>query len=94
MEIEFMKDLIMPMVLAGCLVIGYLLKNFAPGDNKWIPVIVTCLGAIFACFSARAIEFDIVIAGMVTGLASTGLHQLLKETFGLGKTKTYEKHKD
>ena len=87
-----MKELIMPIVLAGCLVIGYLLKNFAPGDNKWIPLIVTCLGAIFACLSTKSIEFNIIVAGMVTGLASTGLHQVLKETFGLGKTKKYERN--
>ena len=91
MDLEFMKDLIIPIVLAGCLVVGYLLKNFAPSDNKWIPLIVTCLGAIFACFSTRDIEFNILVAGAVTGLASTGLHELLKETFGLGKTKKYEK---
>lgn len=91
MELDFMTDMIMPVVLAGCLVIGYLLKNFAPGDNKWIPVIVTCLGIVFACWATRSIEFTVVIAGMVTGLASTGLHQLLKETFGLGKTKEVKK---
>lgn len=86
-----MKDLIMPMVLAGCLVVGYLLKNFAPGDNKWIPLIVTCLGAVFACLSTMTVEFNTIVAGAVTGLASTGFHQLLKETFGLDGTKKYDR---
>lgn len=91
MDLDFMVKMIVPIVLAACLVVGYLLKNFAPNDNKWIPVIVTILGAVIGCIAFKGITLEAVVAGAVTGLASTGMHQLLKETFGLGKTKVYKK---
>lgn len=79
MNLDFITEMIMPLALAGCLVVGYLVKNFMPNDNKWIPLIVTVVGILIACWSAKSVEAQTIIAGAVTGLASTGLHQAFKQ---------------
>lgn len=89
---DFIKEFFIPIVLVACLVIGYLMKNFMPTDNKWIPLTVTILGAIFGCLSKQSITFEIIVAGAVTGLASTGLHQLFKQFIDDG-TIIYERKK-
>lgn len=79
MSLDFIMEMLIPMALAGCLVVGYLVKNFLPNDNKWIPLIVSITGVLIACWSARSIEPQTIIAGAITGLASTGLHQAFKQ---------------
>lgn len=49
MSLDFIMEMLIPMALAGCLVVGYLVKNFLPNDNKWIPLIVTIVGVLIAC---------------------------------------------
>lgn len=79
MSLDFIMEMLIPMALAGCLVVGYLVKNFLPNDNKWIPLIVTIVGVLIACWSARSVAVQTVVAGALTGLASTGLHQAFKQ---------------
>lgn len=76
---NFLTQYYIPIVLVACLVIGYLMKKFMPTDNKWIPLTVTVLGAVFACLADQHITFELVVSGAVSGLASTGLHQLFKQ---------------
>lgn len=68
-----------PIVLVACLVVGYLMKNFMPTDNKYIPLTVTMLGAVLGCITMQGITLEAIVAGAVTGLASTGLHQAFKQ---------------
>lgn len=76
---DFITEYYIPIVMVACLVIGYLMKNFMPTDNKWIPLTVTIIGAIIGCIAQQSISLESVVAGAVTGLASTGLHQLFKQ---------------
>jgi hypothetical protein len=55
------------------------MKQFMPTDNKWIPLTVTILGAVLGCIASKGISLEAVVAGAVSGLASTGLHQLFKQ---------------
>ena len=76
---DFLTQYYIPIVLVACLVVGYLMKQFMPADNKWIPLTVTILGAILGCIASKGIALEAVVAGAVSGLASTGLHQLCKQ---------------
>ena len=51
-------------------------------DNKYIPTILAALGAMGACAAKSGVSLDIVVSGMLTGLASTGLHQAFKQMMG------------
>ncbi len=84
MDLSFMEEMLAPVVMAACLVAGFVLKNWCPTDNKWIPTILVALGAVLSCVADGAISLESIVAGAVTGLASTGLHQAFKQTLGLG----------
>jgi len=88
---EIIKELMIPIVVVGCFVVGYIVKKFMPNDNKWIPLIVTVLGVALACWIEMKITPEVVVAGAVSGLASTGVHQFAKEVLGLDGTKRVEK---
>ena len=79
MDLEFIIDLYIPVVMVICLCVGFVLKKFVPADNKFIPLILMILGAIIACIYSGGFSIDHIAAGMVTGLASVGLHQVFKQ---------------
>lgn len=85
MDISWIKDMYVPIILVACLVVGYVLKRWIKDvDNKWIPTVVTVLGAVLGAV-LNGVGIEQVVAGAVTGLASTGLHQLFKQLID-GKT--------
>lgn len=86
MNLEFLTNLYIPLVIAVCLVVGYLMKKFLPTDNRYIPLTVTVLGAVLGCIDAHAITLVAIASGMISGLASTGLHQIFKQILKLDDT--------
>ncbi len=72
----------MPVVLMACLCVGYCIKHIAWLErisNEYIPAIMLLLGAILACIADQGITLNIVVSGGITGLASTGFHQIFKQ---------------
>ena len=83
MDITFLNDYVVLVVVGICLCIGYVLKNSFPKlDNKYIPLIMAILGVVLNVWIAKEITPDILLAGMISGLSSTGLHQTLKNIIG------------
>lgn len=77
---EIFDSYIIPVIVGLCLIVGYLVKNFTGADNKWIPVIVTVLGVGLALWmNWPTITPEVLLGGAISGLASTGLHQLFKQ---------------
>ena len=79
MDLSFIQEMYIPIVLVICLCIGYVFKKWMPGDNKWIPTIMLVIGAVLGCIAAKGINLEAIGAGAFTGLASTGLHQLFTQ---------------
>ena len=94
MNLEFLTNLYIPLVIAVCLVVGYLMKKFLPTDNKYIPLTVTILGAVLGCIDAHAITLVAIASGAVSGLASTGLHQIFKQIMKLNDVEEVKGFKD
>ena len=79
-NLEFLRDLYVPIVMAICLCVGYILKHWLKDvNNKIIPTVLAVLGAVCACINAGGVTLEAVTAGAVTGLASTGVHQVFKQ---------------
>lgn len=79
-KLQFLQDLYIPIVMVICLSVGYVLKHWIKDvDDRIIPTVLAILGAVCACINAWDISLDLIGAGAVTGLASTGLHQLFKQ---------------
>ena len=83
MDLEFIINLYIPIVMVICLCIGFVWKRFLPTDNKFIPLVLMILGAIIACIYNKGISIDHIAAGMVTGLAAVGLHQVFAQLIGV-----------
>lgn len=65
-------------IVAVCFVIGYVIKNsaiFGRIPNQNIPLICTLAGVIFGLIMI-GFNADGIIIGAVSGLASTGIHQM------------------
>lgn len=71
----------MPVVLGICLCAGYIVKQWIDDiDNKYIPTICAVLGIVLAAWLSNwEVTPQIALSGMVSGLASTGLHQLFRQ---------------
>lgn len=79
---EFLNDYIVLIVMGICLCIGYVLKNIVPTEkvNKYIPLIMAVLGVgLNVWVNGFAFSPEILLGGLASGLASTGMHQVFKQ---------------
>ena len=78
---EFLNEFMLPVVLGICLCIGYIIKKWIKDvDNKYIPTIVAVLGvALSIWISGWQITPEAILSGMISGLGSTGMHQVFKQ---------------
>lgn len=78
---EFLNEFMLPVVLGLCLCVGYVVKKWISDvDNKYIPTIVAVLGVVLSIWiSGWQITPEVILSGMISGLASTGMHQVFKQ---------------
>lgn len=78
---EFLNAYVIPEILVLCLLLGFIIKLWIKDvDNRWIPTIVAVVGAGTAVLmNMDAVTIDVIVGGAVSGLASTGLHQMFKQ---------------
>lgn len=76
MDLSFMSNYTVAVVVGICLVTGYIAKKWVKDlDNKYIPTIVAVLGVTVNVWITGTLTPDVILAGAFSGLASTGLHQ-------------------
>ena len=77
---EFLQNYSVPVIVGICLCVGFIIKHsldFIP--NKFIPLILGILGLIInILINLHSVTAEVVLAGMFSGLASTGLHNAFK----------------
>ena len=79
---EFLNEYSVLVIVGICLCIGFILKNIVMTDkiNKFIPLIVAVIGVVVnAWLNTWTVTPEILLSGMFSGLASTGMHQLFKQ---------------
>lgn len=81
MDLSMLSEYLVIVVVGICLCVGYVIKNsldFIP--NKYIPLIMLILGTTVNVLINWNVGIDakVILAGMLSGLASTGLHQAFK----------------
>ena len=78
---EILDAYLVPVIVALCLIVGYIIKHWIKdADNRIIPTVVTLVGAAAAiAMNWGAVTVEIIVSGAVSGLASTGLHQMFKQ---------------
>lgn len=82
MEFGFLGDYVVIAVVLICLCVGYVIRNIIPTDkvNKFIPLIMAVLGLFLNIWmNSWSVTPEVVLGGLASGLASTGLHQMFKK---------------
>lgn len=81
MDITFLTEYMAPVIIGLCLCVGYVVKHWvADVDNKIIPTLCAVLGVAVAVWTHWGnITPEVVLTGLASGLASTGLHQVFKQ---------------
>lgn len=81
MDLSYIRQMYVPIVMAACLVIGYCIKHISWLDkvsNQYIPTLLAVAGAVLTCIDAGNVSLHYIVAGAVTGLASTGLYEAFR----------------
>lgn len=74
---EIITQYSVPVIVGICLCVGYVIKNVIPTDkiNRFIPLIMAILGLALNIWINLMVTPEILLGGLFSGLASTGLHQ-------------------
>lgn len=95
MDISFLFEYINPLILGICLLVGFALKTaFDWFPNKYIPLSALVLGLLIALLMnlGKDINAEVVLGGMISGLASTGLYEMMRNLLDKnGKKDTEQK---
>lgn len=91
-------------VVLACFVIGYVIKHYTSIANNYIPLIMIGIGVIINTLlniPAATAEEDgsgitvvTVLIGAVSGLASSGLYEMLAKSLGLKNEEKEKEDKD
>lgn len=84
MDLTFLNDYLVIVVVGICLCIGYVIKkSISVIPNKYIPLIMAVLGVVLNVWmNSFSFTPEILLGGLFSGLASTGLHQVFKQLIG------------
>lgn len=80
MDITVLTQYFSIIVVGICLCVGYVIKtslDFIP--NKYIPAIMLVLGTVInVLMNLHGISAEVILSGMFSGLASTGMYEMFK----------------
>lgn len=84
MDITFLIDFAVPIIVGICLCIGYILKEVVKTDkiNRFIPLIMGVLGVVINIWINLQFTPSVLLGGLVSGLASTGLYEAFRNLIG------------
>lgn len=81
-DLTFLMEFIDPITLGICLCIGFALKYakiFQKFGNQYIPLSMLILGCIIGIVTHIGnVNEEVVLGGMISGLASTGLYEMMR----------------
>ena len=86
MDISELREYVVVIVLGICLCVGYILKNLIPTDkiNRFIPLIMGVLGVLLNMWISWGVTPEIILGGLISGLASTGLYETFRNMISGG----------
>ena len=80
MNMDFLSNMAVPLIVGICLCIGYIIKNIVPNDriNRFIPLAMGVLGVAINIWVNKSFTAEILLGGLFSGLASTGLYEMFR----------------
>ena len=90
MNLDFLLGYINLVTLGICLCVGFALKSarlFQRLGNQYIPLIMLILGTVVnVMINWPQAGSQVILGGMISGLASTGLYEMLRNMLKSKKT--------
>lgn len=85
-DLGFMAEYAIPIIVGICICIGYIVKNVIPTDkiNRFIPLIMGLIGVLLNYWINNTFTAEILLGGLFSGLASTGLYEMFRNLIGSG----------
>ncbi len=89
MDIGFLTEYAIPLIVGICLCVGYIIKNLVPSDgiNRFIPLIMGVIGVLLNYWVNQQFTAEVLLGGLFSGLASTGLYELFRNLINRGDSK-------
>lgn len=73
---EFLLNYSVPVISGICLCLGYIVKKWVKDvENKYIPTLCGLVGLVLAVWINSTISADVILEGLFSGLAATGMHE-------------------
>ena len=85
---EILRDYYEIIIIGVCLCVGYIIKNILPDDqiNRFIPLIMGIIGMLLSLWTNGFVfSPEALLQGLISGLASTGMHQAFKQFIEKGE---------
>ncbi len=85
---EILRDYYEIIIIGVCLCVGYIIKNLVPNENinRFIPLIMAIIGILLSLWTNGFVfSPETLLQGLVSGLASTGMHQAFKQFIEKGE---------
>lgn len=84
-DLTFLLNYIDVVTLGICLCLGFAIKQACSWlDNKYIPLSMLVLGTIITiATNIGNIDATVILGGMISGLASTGLYEMMRNLIKL-----------
>lgn len=92
MDVSMFEQFVSLPAMAAAFVVGYVVKNAIPSTevNRFIPFICAGVGVAIVCWTNGAIDAESVVAGLVSGLAATGVYEAYRGAASGSSTKSTE----
>ncbi len=89
MDLSFLMEYVNVVTLGICLCLGYALKEkFKKFNNQNIPIMMLAAGTVINVLTnIPNINAAVILGGMISGLASTGLYEAMRNLIDKDGTK-------
>lgn len=89
MDLSFLSEYAIPVIIGICLCIGFVIKqSLSFIQNKYIPLIMAVLGLVLNVWLNQLVFTpEIVLGGLFSGLTSTGFYELFHNLLEKGVKK-------
>lgn len=68
------------LIIGICWCIGFIMKKWIKKmEDKYIPTALVVIGVLLSMWIHKGISPEVILEGMVSALASTGVHQNVKQ---------------
>ena len=83
MNVDFLSEFFVPVIAGICLCVGFLIRSVTERLDRYVPCIVAVIGLALSLWIAwPGVTPAVILSGLFSGLASTGLYEAFKNLMG------------